>query len=107
MASNSEEKEILEAAVAGVPRVAEAVALIPEEDRAKALEAAEGAYRQTVRDLGYEQGPAEDWVSAIMLQLRTELEQQVSAQKSTEPSLVPTEFDPESNVVEIGESRKP
>ena len=107
MALDSEETEILEAAVAGIPRVAEAVASIPEDDRAKALEAAERAYRQTVRDLGYEQGPAEDRVSTIMLQLRTELEQQVSAQKPTEPSLVPTECDPESDVVEIGESRKP
>lgn len=107
MASNSEEREICEAAVAGIPRVAEAVASIPQEDWAKALEAAERAYRQTVWDLGYEQGPAEDWVSTIMLQLRTELGQQVSAQKRTEPSLVPTELDPESNVVEIGESREP
>ncbi len=55
MASNSEESEILEAAVAGIPRVAKVVASIPEEDREKALEAAESTYRQTVWDLRYEQ----------------------------------------------------
>ena len=108
MASNSEESEILEAAVAGIPRVAKVVASIPEEDREKALGAAESAYRQTVWDLGYEQGPAEDWVSTIMLQIRTELKQQVSVkQKLTESSLVPAEFDPGSNVFELGERLTP
>jgi hypothetical protein len=42
MASNLEEKEeSLEAAVAGLPRVAEAVATSPDEVQAKALEAVE------------------------------------------------------------------
>ncbi len=81
MAFISEEKEILEAAVAGIPRVAEAVTSIPEEERAKALEAAETAYRQTVRELGYEEGPAEGWVSTIMLQLRSQLKERISAKQ--------------------------
>lgn len=81
MAFISQEKEILEAAVAGIPRVAEAVASIPEEERAKALEAAETAYRQTVRELGYEEGPAEGWVSTIMLQLRSQLKERISAKQ--------------------------
>ena len=49
MASISEEEKILEAAVAGIPRVAEVVASIPEEDRAKALNAVERSYRQMCR----------------------------------------------------------
>ena len=56
MASISEEEEILEAAVTGIPRVAEAVASIPEKARAKALAAVESTYRQTMLDLGYEEG---------------------------------------------------
>ncbi len=79
MASISEEEEILEAAVAGIPRVAEAMASIPEEARAKALTAVESTYRQTMLDLGYEEGPAESWVSAMMLRLQTEVEEQEGA----------------------------
>lgn len=51
MASISEQEEILEAAVAGIPRVAEVVASIPEEDREMAFEAAERSYLQTAHDL--------------------------------------------------------
>src|SRR5271166_3476225 len=79
MASSSEEEEILEAAVAGIPRVAEAVASIPEEARVKALTAVESTYRQTMLDLGYEEGPAKSWVSAMMLRLQTQVEEQVGA----------------------------
>lgn len=76
MASISEEEKVLEAAVAGIPRVAEVVASIPEEDRAKALNAVESSYRQTVRHLGYEEGPIQSWLSAVMLRLRTEVRKQ-------------------------------
>ena len=79
MASISEAEEILAAAVAGIPRVAEAVASIPEEDRARALDAVEGSYRQTVRDLGYEEGPIQSWVAAVMLRLQREVKAQESA----------------------------
>ena len=72
MASVSEEEEILEAAVTGIPRVAEVVASIPEKARPKALAAVESTYRQTMLDLGYDEGPAEGWVSAMMLRLQAE-----------------------------------
>ena len=77
MASSSEAEKILEAAIAGIPRVAEAVASIPEEDRPRALDAVEDSYRQTVRDLGYEEGPVQSWVSAVMLRLQREVKEQV------------------------------
>ncbi len=107
MASISEEEEILEAAVAGLPRVAEVLASIPEEDRARALEAAESAYRGTVRDLGYEEGAAEAWVSAIMVRLQAEVSEQESVNQT--PILTfQREFvfgsDPDDNVVEAGET---
>ncbi len=73
MASISEEEEVLEAAVAGIPRVAQAIAETPAEQRAKALEAAERSYQQTVQDLGYEEGRVQSWVAAVMLRLQTEV----------------------------------
>jgi hypothetical protein len=102
MASSSEAEKILEAAVAGIPRVAEAVASIPEEDRPRALDAVEGSYRQTVRDLGYEEGPVQSWVSAVMLRLQKEVKAQASAKQRTLEVLheepVQAETGPDSNV---------
>lgn len=107
MASNSEEEEILEAAVNGIPRVAEVVASIPEKARAKALAAVESTYRQTMLDLGYEEGPAESWVSAMMLRLQAKVaEQETAKQEPTEACLVPAESEQVNNIVEIGEIRK-
>ena len=82
MASISEEEKILEAAVAGIPRVSEVVASITEEeDRAKALNAVESSYRQTVRDLGYEEGPIQSWLAAVMLRLQAEVRKQESRKR--------------------------
>jgi Mg/Co/Ni transporter MgtE len=107
MASISEEEEVLEAAVGGIPKVAEVVASIPEKARAKALDAVKSTYRQTMLDLGYEEGPAEGWVSAMMLRLQAEVtEQETSKQRPTEACLVPAESEPDDNVIEIGEARK-
>ena len=108
MASISEEEEVLEAAVAGIPKVAEVVASIPEKARAKALDAVKSTYRQTMLDLGYEEGPAEGWVSAMMLRLQAEVKEQESAkQRPTQTlheELVLAESDLDDNVVEIGET---
>ena len=107
MASISEEEEVLEAAVAGIPKVAEVVASIPEKARAKALDAVKSTYRQTMLDLGYEEGPAESWVSAMMLRLQAKVvEQETAKQEATEACLVPAESEPDDNVIEIGEIRK-
>lgn len=107
MASISEEEKILEAAVAGISRVAEAVASIPEKARAKALAAVESTYRQTMLDLGYEEGPAKSWVSAMMLRLQAKVaEQETEKQEPTEACLVPAESEPDDNVIEIGDIRK-
>jgi len=107
MASISEEEEILEAAVTGITRVAEAVASIPEKARAKALAAVESTYRQTMLDLGYEEGPAENWVSAMMLRLQTKVAEQETAKHGPiEACLVPSDSEPDDNVIEVGEIRK-
>jgi len=74
MASKSEREEILEAAVAAIPKIVELISAAPREQWAAALDAAERQYLITARDLGYAEVPAQNWVSAIMFRLRAELE---------------------------------
>jgi hypothetical protein len=64
------EDEVLSAAIAGVPRVAELIATVPAEDRSRALEAAEKSYLKTAQTLGYRDAGAQQWASAVMLRLR-------------------------------------
>jgi hypothetical protein len=66
------EDEILSAAIAGVPKVAELIAAVPTEDRSRALEAAEKSYLRTALTLGYQDAEAQQWVSAVMSRLRLE-----------------------------------
>ena len=70
MAFNLEEDEVLSAAIAGVPKIAELIATVPAEDQARALEAAEKSYLQTARALGYGDADARQWASAVMFRLR-------------------------------------
>jgi hypothetical protein len=67
-----DEDEILSAAIAGVPRVAELIATVPAEDRSRALEAAEKSYLETAHTLGYQDADAQKWASAVMSRLRIE-----------------------------------
>ena len=73
MALKSEMEEILEAAVAGIPRVAETIVEIPIEHRARALDAAERSYLQTAQGLGHAEAASRKLVSAVMLRLRGEV----------------------------------
>jgi hypothetical protein len=66
------EDEVLSAAIAGVPRVAEFIAAVPTEDRSRALDAAEKSYLKTAHTLGYQDDEAQQWVSAVMSRLRIE-----------------------------------
>jgi hypothetical protein len=75
MASNFEGPEVLEAAVAGIPAIAEFVAAVPSGQRAIALDALEGHYLQMAEDWGCSEGPAQMWVSAMMGHLREQIEQ--------------------------------
>lgn len=82
MASNSQSAKISRAAVSGIPKAAQLIAALPAEDREGALWAAERSYRQTVRNLGYEQADAKDWVLAVMRRLRTKVEVRVMADRA-------------------------
>jgi len=110
MTSSSEQEEILEAAVAGIPRVAQAIAEIPTEHRTKALGAAERSYRQTVQELGYEEGPIQSWVSAVMLRLQTEVRNQESTKQNMfealQEELLQAATEVDGNVVSIERSEE-
>ena len=67
-----DEDEILSAAIAGVPRVAELIATVRAEHRSRALEAAEKSYLETAHTLGYQDTDAQKWASAVMSRLRIE-----------------------------------
>jgi hypothetical protein len=74
MMSISEQEEILETAVAGIPRVAQLIAAMPAaEQRAKALDAAKCSYLRTVQDFGYGDAAAQKWVFAVVRHLRAEV----------------------------------
>ena len=75
LASNFEGPEVLEAAVAGIPAIAEFIAAMPNGQRAIALAALERHYLQTAEDWGCSEGPARMWVSAMMSHLRERMEQ--------------------------------
>jgi hypothetical protein len=64
--------EVLSAAIAGVPRIAEIMATVAAEDRSRALEAAEKSYLETAHTLGYEDTDAQQWVAAVMSRLQAE-----------------------------------
>ena len=96
--------------VAGIPRVAQAIAEIPTEHRTKALGAAERSYRQTVQELGYEEGPIQSWVSAVMLRLQTEVRNQESTKQNMfealQEELLQAATEVDGNVVSIERSEE-
>jgi len=83
-----DEDEVLSAAIAGVPRVAEIIATIPAEERTRALEAAEKSYLETAHTLGYQDADAQQWASAVMSRLRIE-EDSCKLQMLTSPPTSP------------------
>jgi hypothetical protein len=71
MALDAEREEILEAAIARIPKVAWVIATLPVRRQAEALRIAERSYRLTALDLRL--GPRRaEWVSAVMHRLRAE-----------------------------------
>jgi len=70
MESETEDGGVLLDVLAGLPKVAELIATIPDEQRGRALEAAEQSYLKSARELGYAEADAQQWVAAVMLHLR-------------------------------------
>jgi hypothetical protein len=73
MASKSNEEAILQEAVAGISRVAKAIASLPVGDRSRAFEAVERSYRETARNLGFAEGQASGWAASLVVRLRAEV----------------------------------
>jgi hypothetical protein len=79
MKAISDSERILQMAVDGIPRVAQAIPTIPIGDSARALKAVERSYCQTALDAGYSETQAEGWAAALMFQMRAEMEKQKSS----------------------------
>ena len=73
MAWSSEADEVLEAATAANPQIAEAIAAIPVRQRERALNAAERRFLQTAHALGGGEGAARKWVSTVMRHLQRQV----------------------------------
>lgn len=87
MASN---EEALQKAIIGIPRVAERIVKLPDEQREKALQAVEFSYLQTVSDKDSAEGDARHWVGEVMDTLRAEVADQ--ARDETEVPVSPDGF---------------
>ena len=69
MALDLENDEMFSAAIEGISKVVEFIATVPEAKRPLVLAAAKQSYLQTAQALGYEEGDAQVWASAVMFQL--------------------------------------
>jgi hypothetical protein len=89
-------QRVLDAAIAGIFRVADAILATPTEKRTKALDAAADGYRQTAQDLGCDETEIQELLDVIMFRLRTEVAARELAQQKNErhdndaASLVPS-----------------
>jgi hypothetical protein len=81
MASSSEAAEGLEAAIAAIPRIAEVIAAIPVEDRARAFGMARRLYLQTAHDLGGGEAAARNLVSTVMRHLLLQVAERDAAKQ--------------------------
>jgi selenocysteine lyase/cysteine desulfurase len=72
----SSNKEILQTAIIGIPRVAERIAKLSEEQRQQALDAVERSYLRTVFDADYPEDEGRQWVDKCMESLRAEVAEQ-------------------------------
>src|SRR5271169_3116638 len=75
MTSPIEAQEVLQAVVAAIPDMADYIAAVPERQKPIALDAVERHYLKTAQSLGCADEPARLWVSAVMLQIRDQMEQ--------------------------------
>jgi predicted GTPase len=66
-------EEILQMAIIGIPRLAERIIELPDEQRERALKAVEQSYLQTVLDTDSAEDEARQWVGRMMDTLRAEV----------------------------------
>ena len=73
MTLDSQQRKYLEIIVVGLPHLAEAIAAIPYEHQARALDAAGRRYLKTFRQLGLSGPESQTWASSIMRRLRRQV----------------------------------
>jgi len=73
-------EEILALLIIGIPRVAERIAGLNDEQKATAFEVVEQSYLQTALDLDYSEADATGWLSAVMDTLRAEVEERARSE---------------------------
>lgn len=66
-------EEVLKAAIAGLPRVVDAILAAPADAQSSMLAAVEDSYRKVARDLGYADSDVQNWVEQLMFRLRSEV----------------------------------
>jgi len=66
---DAEHDKVFDAAIAGIPKVAEMIAAVPLDQRVRALDAAAQSYKRAATDLGYAEAEAEQWASDLMFRL--------------------------------------
>ena len=90
---NLENDEVFSAAIKGLPKVVQLIAVVPEEKRSHALAVARQAYLRTARELGYEESDAQRWALAVMSVLAIA---SLASERATQPGLFqhePAELD--------------
>ena len=78
-------QQVLDAAITGVFRVAEAILATPTEKRTKALDAAADGYRQTAQDLGCDEAEIQELLDVILFRLRQKWLHESWRQQKKEP----------------------
>ena len=73
MTLDSQQRKYLEIIVVGLPHLAEAIAAIPYEHQARALDAVGRRYLKTFRQLGLSEPESQTWASSIMRRLRRQV----------------------------------
>jgi hypothetical protein len=81
MMLGTEEQKILEIIVAGIPHLAAVIGAIPPEHQARAFDAGERSYFQTMRQLGLSESGCQTWTSSLMRRLRRQVAEQDSAEQ--------------------------
>jgi len=92
VALDLEKDEVFSAAIEGLPRVVELIAIVPEEKRSLALAAAQQSYLKTALTLGYDETDARQWALAVMSLL--EIASVASKRTTEERWPVPAEASP-------------
>jgi hypothetical protein len=95
MGSSPSQQKIYRAAVAGIPRVVQAISELPSKHHAEALAAAGRGYRQTIVDSGIAEPTADRMVATLLRRLQSRLAKERSVKnkvmRALQEELIPPE----------------